>query len=152
MYRQQQKKKSDTPYCGTPHHITKIEGNRVTAVREGHTIVRHTTFFKKIKTHPADVATTTDTSQTESPTTDAPQPEVPFRTNHKATTEAIPTEEDDNESFSDTVPYADSTNSLDEEEEDKDVKPTRQRCIPTRFKDYDTKLPQSLMEEGSNVV
>ena len=39
MYRQQQKKKSDTPYCGIPHRITKMQGNRVTAARDGHTIV-----------------------------------------------------------------------------------------------------------------
>ena len=31
MYRQEQQRKNDPPYCGTPHQIVSIQGNRIKA-------------------------------------------------------------------------------------------------------------------------
>ena len=47
LCRQQRVRKSDTPYDATPFVIS-IKGSRVTASREGKTIVRQKNFFKKL--------------------------------------------------------------------------------------------------------
>ena len=50
--RQQRVRKSDKSYDATPYVITSIKGSRVTATREGKTIVRHKNFFKKLNHTP----------------------------------------------------------------------------------------------------
>ena len=52
LRRQQRVKTSDTPYDATLYVITSVKGSRVTATREGKTIVRHKNFFKELKHTP----------------------------------------------------------------------------------------------------
>ena len=167
MYRQQQKKKSDTPYCGIPHRITKMQGNRVTAARDGHTIVRHSTFFKKIKNHPSNSAqnigdqqpithpnpTDIDVDPSDIPPLHAihDQPEaISAPAAHDPESEG---EVDNESSSSDTVPYADTATSDEGESELPTTgRPARQRCRPAKLDEYEIDLPDSLMGGGSNVV
>lgn len=48
LHRQPKQNKLTTPYNSKPYKVTKTKGSMVTASREGHSIVRNSSFFKKI--------------------------------------------------------------------------------------------------------
>ena len=117
-----------------------MQGNRVTAAR-GLTIFRHTTFFKKIKTHPSNAAQSicdqqsyTHTNHTE---IDVDPSDVPPMQVTQDQTEAITAtaaqdadsegERNNESSSSHTVLYADTATSDEEESELPTTdRPTRQ--------------------------
>ena len=150
MYRQQQRRKSDTPYCGTPHQITAIQGNRVTAAYKGHSITRHSTFFKKVPNHPqvglqpvANAGATVFDTDWDLP---PPQWGVEEMSNLARGEEHLL-----NESI-DTIPYSESVTdewNVNEEyqgdvEENQEHRPRRERMQPAKLMDYQVNLPNSL--------
>uniref|UniRef100_A0A669DPM2 Gypsy retrotransposon integrase-like protein 1 n=1 Tax=Oreochromis niloticus TaxID=8128 RepID=A0A669DPM2_ORENI len=49
LHRQPKHNKLSTPYNAKPYNVTKVKGSEITATRDGHSIVRNASFFKKIR-------------------------------------------------------------------------------------------------------
>lgn len=48
LYRQPKQNKLTSPYNNMPYTVTKIRGSMVAASRRGHSIIRNSSFFKKV--------------------------------------------------------------------------------------------------------
>ncbi|TKS65153.1 Retrovirus-related Pol polyprotein from transposon 17.6 [Collichthys lucidus] len=55
LHRQPKHNKLTTPYNSKPYTVTKVKGSMVTAARNGHFIVRNSSFFKKITPELLDI-------------------------------------------------------------------------------------------------
>ena len=148
LIRQSQKKKKDTPYNGTPYRIIKVKGSRVTAEANGHLITRHTNFFKRIPhQHRLRVATKTTDVEPAHLLLDGGDKSHKEPTGDEFREENDANDGSDQESISssDTRPYIGEEE--EGEEEVTNERPNRQRTIPTKFTDYEVKLPHSLSEQ-----
>ena len=158
LVRQRKKTKKDTPYCGIPYQIISMPGHgKVIAQREdGHTVTRHSTFFKKIKNHPGADLPGLEEGRVP-PTYSGTQEEDDIEPVYEAITQEENDQHQDEEGDEppqvnegdmseddETFPYGQSDEDDDAVEEEEPARPTRQRIQPSRFKDFEVEVPSSL--------
>lgn len=82
LYQQPKRNKLTTPYNIKPYAVAKVNGSMVTATRDGHSITRNSSFFKKIISKTKDVPTVLD-EEDERIVVNAVKPKYPFRLNRQ---------------------------------------------------------------------
>ena len=60
LHKQQKHNKLITPYNSEPHTVSKVTGSMVTATRDGHSITRNSSFFKRVNPEVQDIPSDPD--------------------------------------------------------------------------------------------
>ena len=83
LHKQPKHNKLTTPYNSKPYTVSRVKGSMVTATRDGHSITRNSSFFKKIEPEAQDIPADPDDDDEGDTIAGAPPPRYPFRANRQ---------------------------------------------------------------------